>query len=163
VSGLRTRGAGATGVLALAGVAPVAAAHQLGFSPASAVALALGGLGAAVDSVGWVLLPQLVLAVAICGRALDRLAASAFKASARREAAWLDPAIESALLLGMLGTVSGMVRGFAGVSPDELEPGPLVHALGTALRSSFVGFAIALVGVWVRGAPAPQDRQELAT
>ncbi len=46
-----------------------------------------------------------------------------------------------------------MVRGFAGVSPDELEPGPLVHALGTALRSSFVGFAIALVGVWLRGTP----------
>ena len=31
-----------------------------------------------------------------------------------------------------------------------LEPGPLVHSLGTALRSSFVGFLIALIGVWAR-------------
>ena len=35
-------------------------------------------------------------------------------------------------------------------APEELEPGPLVHGLGTALRSSLVGFSIALVGVWVR-------------
>ena len=41
-----------------------------------------------------------------------------------------------------------MVSGFVGLSPEELEPGPLVHSLGTALRSSFVGFLIALVGVW---------------
>ena len=67
--------------------------------------------------------------------------------------AWLDPAVESALLLGMLGTISGMVTGFAGLSPEELEPGPLIHGLGTALRSSFVGFLIALVGVWIKVRP----------
>ena len=39
----RLRGAGATGALALAGVAPVAAALQLGVSPGSAVAFGLGG------------------------------------------------------------------------------------------------------------------------
>ena len=39
-------------------------------------------------------------------------------------AGWLDPAIESALLLGMLGTMSGMVSGFVGLSPDELEQDP---------------------------------------
>ena len=58
--------------------------------------------------------------------------------------------MESALLLGLLGTVSGMVSGFVGLTPDEIEPGPLVHALGVALRSSLVGFLIALVGVWVK-------------
>ena len=63
---------------------------------------------------------------------------------------WLDPAVESALLLGLLGTISGMVQGFVGLTPEELEPGPLVHSLGAALRSSFVGFAIALVGVWAK-------------
>ena len=61
--------------------------------------------------------------------------------------------MESALLLGMLGTISGMVSGFAGLSPDELEPGPLVYSLGVALRSSFVGFLIALVGVWTKDRP----------
>jgi biopolymer transport protein ExbB/TolQ len=61
---------------------------------------------------------------------------------------WLDPAVESALLLGLLGTIHGMVSGFIGVSPEQLQPGPLVHSLGAALRSSLVGFGIALVGVW---------------
>ena len=46
-----------------------------------------------------------------------------------------------------------MVRGFVGVNPEALEPAPLVHALGAALRSTFVGFAIALVGVWLRRPP----------
>jgi biopolymer transport protein ExbB/TolQ len=53
----------------------------------------------------------------------------------------------------MLGTLSGMVRGFVGLSPDAIEAGPLVHALGVALRSSFVGFGIALVGVWLKERP----------
>ena len=66
---------------------------------------------------------------------------------------WIDPAIESALLLGMLGTLHGMVNGFVGLEPGDLQPGPLVQSLGTALRSSFVGFGIALVGVWLRETP----------
>ena len=44
--------------------------------------------------------------------------------------------------------------GVLGTPDDELDPGPLVHALGTALRSSFIGFGIALVGVWVRALPS---------
>lgn len=104
----------------------------------------------AVDQVGWVLLPQIVLAVGVLGLALERATVSAAGLAPHPAPAWLDPAVESALLLGMLGTLSGMVSGFAGLSPDALEPGPLVHSLGTALRSSFVGFGIALVGVWVR-------------
>ncbi|MBT37408.1 MAG: hypothetical protein CL938_02540 [Deltaproteobacteria bacterium] len=132
-------------VLLLAGAAP-------GFE---ALALQVaGGFAAAVDAVGWVFIPQFALAAAILSLALQRLVTRAAGAVLEPPPAWLDPAVESALLLGLLGTISGMVRGFVGVSPEELEPGPLVYALGAALRSSFVGFAIALVGVWVRARPA---------
>ena len=113
------------------------------------------GTIAALDGVGWVVLPQIALAIGVLGLALERLAARAAGLSSLVAPSWLDPAVESALLLGMLGTLSGMVSGFAGLSPDALEPGPLVYSLGTALRSSFVGFGIALVGVWARDRPAP--------
>jgi hypothetical protein len=113
-------------------------------------AAAFEGFRVALASVGWVLIPQIALAVAVGGAALQavthRLAGLPSPGAPR----WIDPAVESALLLGMVGTLSGMVDGFVGLSPDELEPGPLVHGLGTALRSSLVGFSIALVGVWVR-------------
>lgn len=112
------------------------------------------GFAAAVDAVGWVFVPQFFLAAAIFSLALQRLAGHAAGATLDPPPAWLDPAVESALLLGLLGTISGMVQGFVGISPEELEPGPLVHALGAALRSSFVGFAIALVGVWAKARPA---------
>ena len=112
--------------------------------------LAALGLRHRIDSVGWVLLPQLLLAVAVFSLFLQRTAVRAVGVSLSPSPPWLDAAIESALLLGMLGTISGMVSGFAGLSPDALEPGPLIHSLGTALRSSFVGFGIALVGVWTR-------------
>lgn len=112
------------------------------------------GFVAAVDTVGWVFVPQFALAAAILSLALQRLAARAAGDVLEPPPTWLDPAVESALLLGLLGTISGMVRGFVGISPEELEPGPLVHALGAALRSTFVGFAIALVGVWVRARPS---------
>ena len=144
-------------VLVVAAAVPVVVAARLGLGPGAAAALGIGGLGAAVDSVGWVLVPQLVLALAIMGLGLERLAGVAAGMPARPDPSWLSPAIESALLLGMLGTISGMVRGFAGLSPEELEPGPLVHALGTALRSSFVGFAIALIGVWVRAGGVDEE------
>ena len=112
------------------------------------------GFVAAVDAVGWVFVPQFALAAAILSLALQRLAVRAAGEALEPPPAWLDPAVESALLLGLLGTISGMVRGFVGISPEELEPGPLVHALGAALRSTFVGFAIALVGGWVRARPS---------
>jgi hypothetical protein len=115
---------------------------------------AVGGLTAAVDAVGWVFVPQFALAVAVLSLALQQLATRAAGMELPPPPTWLDPAVESALLLGMLGTISGMVRGFVGISPEELQPGPLVHALGTALRSSFVGFAIALVGVWTKARPS---------
>ena len=122
------------------------------FGSASA---AFAGLVAAVDAVGWVFVPQALLAAAVFGAALHHVMAWLAGAAAPPAPSWIDPAVESALLLGMLGTLSGMVNGFMGLSPDELQPGPLVHALGTALRSSFVGFGIALVGVWLRALPAP--------
>jgi hypothetical protein len=121
------------------------------------LAAAAAGLVAAVDSVGWVLVPQILLAIAVLGLALQKLACRAAGFGVQATPAWLDPAVESALLLGLLGTIAGMVSGFLGISPDELEPGPLVYGLGSALRSSFIGFLIALVGVWTKartGAPA---------
>jgi hypothetical protein len=111
---------------------------------------AVAGFAGTVEEVGWVFVPQFFLAAAIFSLALQRLAGYLAGASLDPPPAWLDPAVESALLLGLLGTISGMVRGFVGVSPEALEPGPLVHALGAALRSSFVGFGIALVGVWAK-------------
>jgi hypothetical protein len=117
---------------------------------------ALAGLAIALDQVGWVLVPQAALGVAVLGAALQRIASRAAGIAAPAPS-WIDPAIESALLLGLLGTISGMVNGFVGLGPDELQPGPLVHSLGAALRSSFVGFAIALVGVWIRAGAEPEE------
>ncbi len=111
---------------------------------------ALDGFRVALASVGWVLLPQLALAIGVGGAALQSITHRLAGLRAPGAPRWIDPAVESALLLGMVGTLSGMVDGFVGLSPEELEPGPLVHGLGTALRSSLVGFSIALVGVWVR-------------
>lgn len=155
---IRTGGAGLfLGVLL---VVPFAAATWAGLGPAQCVTLLVEGLSNAIHQVGWVLVPQLTLAVAVFGLALSRLTARAAGAWAPSSPPWLDPAVESALLLGMLGTLSGMVSGFAGLSPEALEPGPLLHNLGTALRSSFVGFGIALVGVWIKARPAPAPTAE---
>ena len=125
-----------------------------GEAPAALVWRSAAGFAAAVDAVGWVFVPQFLLGVAVVSVALQRLAARAAGAALPAPPAWLDPAVESALLLGLLGTISGMVQGFVGLTPEELEPGPLVHSLGAALRSSFVGFAIALVGVWAKARPS---------
>lgn len=147
-------------VLAVLLAVPPVAATQLGLTPETAALAAWLGFAHAVDAVGWVLVPQLALAIGVFGLALRRSVFGLGGLPSSPTPGWLDPAVESALLLGMLGTLSGMVRGFVGLSPDEIEPGPLVHALGLALRSSFVGFGIALVGVWlkergpVEGAPA---------
>jgi hypothetical protein len=141
--------------VALAGLLAAPALFLLGQggAPVELAARALAGFAAAVDSVGWVFVPQFVLGAAILSLALQRLAARAAGTLLSAPPAWLDPAVESALLLGLLGTISGMVQGFVGLTPEELEPGPLVHSLGAALRSSFVGFAIALVGVWAKARP----------
>jgi hypothetical protein len=130
--------------------APLLAAAAAGLGAGDLLHSGAAGLVAAVGAVGWVLVPQLALAVAILGLGLQQLATRAAGLAVTPAPPWLDPAVESALLLGMLGTISGMVSGFVGLSPDELEPGPLVYGLGTALRSSFVGFLIALVGVWIK-------------
>ncbi len=134
--------------------APLLAAFAAGIGSVELLRNGAWGLVGAVDSIGWVFVPQLVLAVAVLSLALQQLASRAAGLVLPPTPGWLEPAIESALLLGMLGTISGMVSGFAGLSPDELEPGPLVYSLGRALRSSFVGFAIALVGVWTRARPS---------
>jgi hypothetical protein len=133
---------------------PLAALAAAGLDAGALLGSASAGLVAAVDAVGWVFVPQFVLAAAVLSLALQQLSARAAGLELAPPPGWLDPAVESALLLGLLGTISGMVRGFVGISPEELEPGPLVHALGTALRSSFVGFAIALLGVWTKARPS---------
>ncbi len=142
--------------LALLGLAslPLVALATAGVDAAQLVGAAAGGFLAALDAVGWVFVPQFVLAVAVLSLALQQLAARVAGHPPPPEPGWLDPAVESALLLGLLGTVSGMVQGFAGISPEDIEPGSLVHALGTALRSTFVGFSIALVGVWTKAKPS---------
>ncbi len=139
--------------LALLLVAPGTVALVLGVEPSAALTLLWIGLADARAAVGWVLIPQLLLAVGVLGLLMERLACRFAGVGAHATPRWLDPAIESALLLGMLGTISGMVRGFAGIAPEQVEAGPLLHALGTALRSSFLGFGIALVGVWTRDGP----------
>lgn len=141
--------------VALAGLlaAPALLLLGQGAAPIELVGRIVSGFAAAVDSVGWVFVPQFVLGAAIVSVALQRLAIRAAGAPLAAPPTWLDPAVESALLLGLLGTISGMVQGFVGLTPEELEPGPLVHSLGAALRSSFVGFAIALVGVWAKARP----------
>jgi len=137
---------------ALAGI-PFGAIAASGLAPAELLGAGFDGLSAAVDAVGWVLVPQIVLAVAILSVALHQVAGRLAGVRVGSAPQWLEPAVESALLLGLLGTIHGMVRGFVGLSPDELQPGPLVHSLGIALRSSFVGFLIALVGVWAKAHP----------
>ena len=146
VHAIRTSLAG----VALGALIAVPAAALVAASAGGLVPAVVAGLVAAIDRVGWVLAPQILLAVAVVGVALQRSTCRIAGFSAPPIVAWLDPAVESALLLGMLGTLSGMVSGFVGLSPEELEPGPLVHSLGTALRSSFVGFLIALIGVWAK-------------
>ena len=69
----------------------------------------------------------------VLGLALERLLRSAGGLIGPVSPGWLEPAIESALLLGMLGTLSGMVSGFAGLRAEDLEPAPLLHALGRLL------------------------------
>ena len=125
--------------------APVGLAASSGLSPAALPAAAGAGLLVAIETVGWVLIPQILLAIAVLGLAVEQLATRVAGLPLAPAPSWLPPAVESALLLGLLGTISGMVTGFVGLSPDALEPGPLIQALGRALRSSFVGFAIALV------------------
>ena len=147
-SGYRASAVG-LGLAALA-AAPLLALASAGRVPGELGPALLAGLLGALDAVGWVLLPQLVLAAAIGSLALQQLVSRAAGGSAAPAPGWLDPAVESALLLGLLGTIQGMISGFIGVSPEELQPGPLVHSLGVALRSSGVGFAIALVGVWTK-------------
>jgi hypothetical protein len=118
-----------------------------------ALAHAAAGVRAAIDAVGFVVVPQALFGVAIAALCIERLATRAAALTAPPAPGWLDPAIESCLLLGMLGTISGMVQAFAGPQGASLDPGFLVHYLGTALRSSYVGFSIALFGVWLKQRP----------
>lgn len=148
----RLQRAAAAGVVAVLAAVPVFALARGAGSLDGLLATLGAGFSEAMNAVGWVIVPQLLLACAVGGLAMESILAWLGDWRARSEPPWLDAALESALLLGMLGTLVGMVRGFAGLTPAEIEPGPLLHGLGTALRSSVVGFGIVLVGVWVRSA-----------
>ncbi len=139
-------GAALTVLLAM----PIAGLVGQGLTPGEMLVAAAVGWAQARGAVGWVLLPQLVLAIGVVGLLLHKIVSGMAGWGGFASPRWLEPAVESALLLGMLGTISGLVRGFAGMAPEDIEPGPLLHALGTALRSSFLGFGIALIGVWIR-------------
>ena len=153
---LRSLAVGA--LLAAALVIPGASLMWGGLSPGEVLAMVSLGLRHSVDTIGWVFVPQLVLAVAVGALFVQRAAMRGAGAALPAAPNWLDAAIESALLLGMLGTLSGMVAGFVGASPGNLDAGSLIHSLGTALRSSSVGFGVALVGVWTRvGGTAPES------
>ena len=161
-SGEAARGPGRGGVLGAAlgllAAAPVAVLLLAGIGPGELALASARGLRAEIDSVGFVLVPQLALAIGILGLALQQGVRRGAGLPRLAPPHWLSPAVESALLLGLLGTISGMVSGFVGVSPAELEPAPLIRGLGAALRSTFVGFAIALVGVWLQDeTPTPLE------
>jgi hypothetical protein len=151
---VRLRASVVGAALVAAAALPLAWLAASGLGAGALFARVATGLLAAIDAVGWVFVPQLALAVAISSLALQQLLSRAAGLAPPPAPAWLDPAVESAMLLGLLGTVSGMVSGFVGISPEQIEPGPLVHGLGVALRSTAVGFAIALVGVWTRARPS---------
>ncbi len=142
---------------------PIAAIALSGFGVSSFAAACQRGLVWGLESVGWVLIPQIGLGLAIASLALERVSRRVAGLATERLPRWIDPAVESALLLGLLGTISGMVRGFVGVTPDEIQPGPLVNSLGAALRSSGVGFGIALVGVWLKQEPLTEGEEVRAT
>ncbi len=150
-----TRTLGAIAWLAMLAAVPLAAAGLAGVGPAELARAGITGLSDEVDAVGLVLVPQLLLAIAILGVALRRAAGALAWLPAARAPRWLEPAVESALLLGLLGTIHGMVSGFADLDPRELEPAPLLRGLGAALRSTFVGFTIALLGIWLKSQADP--------
>jgi hypothetical protein len=102
---------------ALAGL-PLFWLASLGPGLAQGTRAAVSGFAVALDSVGWVLVPQAALGVAVLGAALQRVASRAAGAPVPAPS-WIDPAIESALLLGLLGTISGMVNGFVGLGSSR--------------------------------------------
>jgi len=147
------RGSILAAALGLLATMPVAALLLSGIAPGELAFASVRGLRAEIESVGFVLVPQIGLAIGILGLALQQGVRRGAGLPRLAPPTWLSPAVESALLLGLLGTISGMVAGFVGVSPAELEPAPLIRGLGAALRSTFVGFALALVGVWLQADP----------
>ena len=80
----------------------IIAALALGVGAGDAGRLVWLGLADARAAVGWVLIPQLVLAVGVLGLLVERLACRFAGAASDTTPRWLEPAVESALLLRLV-------------------------------------------------------------
>lgn len=63
---------------------------------------------------------------------------------------WLGLFSSSATLLGLLGTVSGIIGAFLGMGSQQgaVDPSKLATSIGEALVCTFMGLAIAIVGLY---------------
>lgn len=59
---------------------------------------------------------------------------------------FLEIVISAAPLIGLLGTVTGLIQVFANISPDTglPEPGPFVEGVALALTTTVIGLSIAI-------------------
>lgn len=59
---------------------------------------------------------------------------------------FLEIVIAAAPLIGLLGTVTGLIQVFANISPDTglPEPGPFVEGVALALTTTVIGLSIAI-------------------
>jgi biopolymer transport protein ExbB len=64
--------------------------------------------------------------------------------------AWLGLFSSSATLLGLLGTVSGIIGAFLGMGSQQgaVDPSKLATSIGEALVCTFMGLSIAIVGLY---------------
>ena len=122
-------------VIGLAGLVavPIAVLAAAGVGLGELLSSAVGGLAAAVDAVGWVFVPQFALAVAVLSLTLQQLATRAAGMELPPTPAWLDPAVESALLLaaraGRFDVVSQLARE---IEVRRVASEPTIIALPTA-------------------------------
>ena len=67
---------------------------------------------------------------------------------------WIGTIVKSAPMLGLLGTVSGMIAAFAKIGGGSSKPADLAGDISTALYTTALGLAVAipmtLLGSWVR-------------
>jgi len=99
--------------------------------------------------------PQLIM-VAIANRdrpatKLRRLVAEKFEieilSDLEYRASWIATVVKSAPMLGLLGTVLGMISAFgtiAGSGKTGVDPGALANDIGLALNTTAIGLAIAI-------------------
>jgi biopolymer transport protein ExbB len=62
----------------------------------------------------------------------------------RRRMASLAVIAKTEPMLGLLGTVQGMVQAFIQISGGDRDPGQLAKAIGLALVTTFIGLVVAI-------------------